>query len=57
MGGEGDVTDNWLSGGALVGLKTPLKSEADMADDPSSGGVMPAWMTDELSSANLRWAK
>lgn len=46
--------DSWLSWHALVGVET-RKSEADMADDPSSGGVMPAWMTELLSSANLRW--
>ena len=33
--------------------KSYLKSEADIADDPSSGGVIPACITELLSSANL----
>ena len=48
---EGEVMESWLSWQARVGLET-LKSEADMArDEPSSGGVIPAWITELLSSA------
>ena len=30
-----------------------MKSEADIADEPSSGGVIPVCITELLSSANL----
>ena len=49
---EGEVMEIWLSWHALVGEDT-MNSEADMPmEDPSSGGVRPAWITELLSSAN-----